>query len=75
MKIHQKEFNVHFIGIGGVSMRWLAKYFKAIGFNVSGSDKDSLALEKLRSNYGIQTFIGHNENNLKNVHVVVYSDA
>ena len=75
MKIHQKEFNVHFIGIGGVSMSWLAKYFKAIGFNVSGSDKDSLALENLRSNYGIQTFIGHNENNLKNVHVVVYSDA
>lgn len=74
--ISQKvEFNVHFIGIGGVSMRGLAEYFKSVGFSVSGSDREfSLALEKLAQK-GIKTYVGHSENNLKNAHVVVYSDA
>jgi UDP-N-acetylmuramate--alanine ligase len=35
----KKEFKVHFIGIGGVSMSGLAEYFCREGFTVSGSDR------------------------------------
>jgi UDP-N-acetylmuramate--alanine ligase len=31
--------NVYFIGIGGIGMSALARYFKTIGKNVSGYDK------------------------------------
>lgn len=36
--------NVYFIGIGGIGMSALARYFKAIGKNVSGYDKTATEL-------------------------------
>jgi UDP-N-acetylmuramate--alanine ligase len=36
--------NVYFIGIGGVGMSALAKYFVALGKNVGGYDKVSSAI-------------------------------
>lgn len=72
---NKKEMLVHFIGVGGVSMSALAKYCLSSGFSVSGSDRTSnerlLELEKL----GAKIFVGHSENNLDGVHVVVFSDA
>lgn len=38
--------NVYFIGIGGIGMSALARYFKAIGKNVSGYDKTETELTK-----------------------------
>jgi len=38
--------NVYFIGIGGIGMSALARYFKAIGKNVSGYDKTQTELTK-----------------------------
>ena len=71
----KKDFNVHFIGVGGVSMSWLATYFKEMGFCVSGSDKSfSENVKRLKEN-GIEVFIGHSEENLGDSQVVVYSDA
>ncbi|HET6245586.1 MAG: UDP-N-acetylmuramate--L-alanine ligase [Bacteroidetes bacterium] len=49
--------NVYFIGIGGIGMSALARYFHALGKNVSGYDKtstkltDSLALEGIAINF------------------------
>ena len=39
--------NVYFIGIGGIGMSALARYFKSIGKNVSGYDKTETELTKL----------------------------
>ena len=36
--------NVYFIGIGGIGMSALARYFKSIGKNVSGYDKTETEL-------------------------------
>lgn len=70
-----REFKVHFIGVGGVSMSWLAEYFKELGFIVSGSDRvKSKNLEKLRKK-GIRVFEGHDKRNVDDAHVVVFSDA
>jgi UDP-N-acetylmuramate--alanine ligase len=38
--------NVYFIGIGGIGMSALARYFKAIGKNVSGYDKTQTELTR-----------------------------
>ncbi len=69
------EFNVHFIGVGGVSIGWLAEYFQSVGFCVSGSDKNSSARTEKLEQKGIKVFIGHSESNLQGAQVVVYSDA
>ncbi|WP_291104756.1 MULTISPECIES: UDP-N-acetylmuramate--L-alanine ligase [unclassified Flavobacterium] len=45
--------NVYFIGIGGIGMSALARYFKAIGKNVSGYDKTETQLTKELQQRGI----------------------
>jgi UDP-N-acetylmuramate--alanine ligase len=45
MNLNQIQ-NVYFIGIGGIGMSALARYFKAIGKNVSGYDKTETELTK-----------------------------
>jgi UDP-N-acetylmuramate--alanine ligase len=58
--------NIHFIGIGGVSMSGIAKVLKNRGFIVSGSDSSqSYLTEKLKS-YGISVFYGHAASNIPN---------
>lgn len=66
---------IHFIGIGGIGMSGIAEVLIASGYNVSGSDisesSNVLKLKKL----GAEIYIGHKEENLKNVTAVVYSSA
>ena len=53
--------NVYFIGIGGIGMSALARYFKAIGKNVSGYDKTETELTKELHKLGINI---HFEDNI-----------
>ena len=66
---------IHFIGIGGVGMVGIAEMLIKQGFSVSGSDlvknKNTIRLASL----GARIFIGHNEKNVRNSDVVVYSSA
>ena len=66
---------IHFIGIGGVGMVGIAEMLIKQGFSVSGSDlvknKNTIRLTSL----GARIFIGHNEKNVRNSDVVVYSSA
>ena len=48
--------NVYFIGIGGIGMSALARYFKAIGKNVSGYDKTETELTKELQELGIAIY-------------------
>ncbi len=67
--------SVHFIGIGGISMSGLAEILKNLGYKLSGSDmKSSNITEKLEKD-GIKIYIGHNENNIGNCDLVVYTAA
>ena len=57
-KTDKKTLNVHFIGVGGVSMSSLARYLLSVGFNVSGSDiAPGENLEKLAEE-GVTIYIG-----------------
>jgi UDP-N-acetylmuramate--alanine ligase len=66
---------VHFVGIGGIGMCGLAELLHAQGVAVSGSDlQESPTVERLRS-LGIEVAIGHDEANVGDADVLVYSSA
>lgn len=67
--------NIHFIGIGGVSMSALAKYLHSQKFNVTGSDKVQTNITNELNNIGIKVFIGHSPSNLQNAEVVIFNSA
>ena len=48
--------NVYFIGIGGIGMSSLARYFKSIGKQVSGYDKTETELTKELQETGIAIY-------------------
>ena len=70
------EGYLYFIGIGGIGMSAIARYFKAKGVNVSGYDKTPTALTQQLEAEGINI---HYEENIelipKKVHMVVYTPA
>ena len=71
-----KPQNIHFIGIGGISMSGLAEILLGRGFHITGSDsQDSALLTRLR-NKGAEIFIGQSADNIKNdCEAVVYTAA
>ncbi len=72
-----KQINkIYFIGIGGIGMSALARYFLSKRVNVSGYDKTVTALTKALENEGISI---HYEENIelapKDADVIVYTPA
>lgn len=66
---------VHFVGIGGIGMSGIAEILLALGYKVSGSDSnDSANVSKLKK-LGAEIYIGHHQDNLKEVTVVVHTSA
>src|SRR5437764_14875807 len=66
---------LHFVGIGGAGMSGLALIAKALGAQVSGSDRaESSYTERLRE-HGIEPMIGHHGANVPSGAEVVYSTA
>jgi UDP-N-acetylmuramate--alanine ligase len=66
---------LHFIGIGGAGMSGLALVTRALGAEVTGSDRaESATLERLRAE-GIGAVAGHDAANVPNGAEVVYSTA
>jgi len=68
---------VHFIGIGGIGVSALAKYYLEKGYQVSGSDLVSSEITETLKKLGVKIFIGkHKEKNLaEDVDLVIYSPA
>jgi len=68
---------VHFIGIGGIGVSALARYYLAHGHEVSGSDLSDSEITQDLKKLGAKIFIGdHKAKNLsKNVDLVIYSPA
>lgn len=68
--------HLHVIGIGGIGVSALARYYKHLGYSVSGSDgSDSPFLDTLRKE-GFDIFIGHDAKNLPDTTtLVIYSEA
>lgn len=72
----KKPQNVHFIGIGGISMSGLAEILFDEGFQVSGSDMNKSALTEALEEKGIRVDYGQRASNIRDdVDVVVYTAA
>ncbi len=68
--------NIYFLGIGGIGMSALARYFKAMGIQVSGYDKTSTPLTKQLEEEGIEVHYTENIDIIPtNVDVVIYTPA
>lgn len=66
---------LHFVGIGGIGMSGIAEVLHNLGYQVSGSDvTENVNIQRLRD-LGITVQIGHHEDHVKGVQVVVISTA
>ncbi len=75
MKIEDYK-NIHFIGIGGVSMSGLAMYLKREGFVVTGSDRSESDTTRTLESLGIKVFYGHDQKNITDeTEVVCFTSA
>ena len=71
----KKYKKVHMVGIGGVSMSGIAEILINFGFSVTGSNNVETETTKKLERAGIKVSIGHNEKNIVDQDVVVYSAA
>ncbi len=68
--------NIHFIGIGGISMSSLAEILLNEGYKITGSDRVSSDLTEYLENNGIKVYIGHSPKNISSdTDLVVYTAA
>lgn len=76
-KIRSQKRRIHFIGIGGIGVSALARFYLLKGEEVSGSDLVSSEITEDLKKLGARIFIGkHKETNLKkNTDLVIYSNA
>ena len=76
MKDFKNISRVYFLGIGGIGMSALARYFLSKKVIVSGYDKTSTALTRQMENEGINIHYEDNVDSLdKNADLVVYTPA
>ncbi len=66
---------IHFIGIGGAGMGGIAEVLLNEGYKVSGSDQQQNAMTERLIAKGATVFMGHHQDNIENVSVVVVSSA
>lgn len=64
MKSIEKIKNVYFLGIGGIGMSALARYFKFVGKNVAGYDRTPTALTDALQEEGIEV---HFEDDIRKI--------
>jgi UDP-N-acetylmuramate--alanine ligase len=72
---HWSSRRLHFVGIGGAGMSGLAIVARALGAEVSGSDRAESDYSRRLREHGIEPLIGHDAGNVPPGAEVVYSTA
>lgn len=67
--------DIHFIGVGGVSMKSLALLCRERGMDVSGSDREDSAVLAMLAAHGINAYCGHDPGYAATRSLVVYTAA
>ncbi|MDO5716411.1 MAG: UDP-N-acetylmuramate--L-alanine ligase [Tissierellia bacterium] len=76
MEIHLEEIQqIHFIGIGGISMSAMAEILLKEGHQVSGSDRSMTPLLEHLQSLGATIHCPQQRENIKNPDLVIYTDA
>ena len=75
--IFTKYRSIYFIGIGGIGVSALARYFLSKGYKVSGSDLSDSPMIRDLAGEGAVIHIGHSAGNVKNLKnaLVIHSQA
>jgi UDP-N-acetylmuramate--alanine ligase len=67
---------VHFLGIGGIGVSALARYYLNKGYQVSGCDTQSSLVTSLLQKEGVKIFKNHSPSHIsKKISLLVYSNA
>lgn len=66
---------IHFVGIGGTGMSGIAEVLHNMGFMISGSDISRKETTIRLENLGIKIYYEHNEKNVLDKDLIVYSSA
>lgn len=71
-----KPCNIHFMGIGGISMSGFARLLSSLGFIISGSDRMETAVTKQLEELGIKVVYEQTAENINpQIDLVVYTAA
>jgi len=73
--MYQKEYHIHFVGIGGIGMSGIAELLINLGYTVSGSDIRKSDITDRLSQIGGNIFESHAPENVDGADVVVISSA
>ena len=66
---------IHFVGVGGIGMSGIAELLVNLGYEVSGSDMQRTDVTDRLESLGARIAQGHDERNVGEAQVVVYSSA
>ncbi|MBI2594963.1 MAG: UDP-N-acetylmuramate--L-alanine ligase [Candidatus Colwellbacteria bacterium] len=73
---HISHKKAHFIGIGGIGVSALVRYYLSRGWEVSGSDVNSSPLLRELKKEGVKVKIGHRKRNVSSsTDLVIYTQA
>lgn len=73
--MYQKNYHIHFVGIGGIGMSGIAELLIHLGYKVSGSDLKLSPITKRLEKHGGIIFQGHSKEQIAGASVVVTSTA
>ncbi len=73
--MYQKNYHIHFVGIGGIGMSGIAGLLIHLGYKVSGSDLNHSPITRRLEKNGAVIFQGHKKGQVKGANVVVTSTA
>ncbi|MDP4182196.1 MAG: UDP-N-acetylmuramate--L-alanine ligase [Bacillota bacterium] len=71
----QQIKNIHFVGIGGISMSGLAEILLNQGYKISGSDMKTSNITDRLSSLGVKIYPFHSGENIKNPDLIIYTAA
>ena len=73
--MYQKNYHIHFVGIGGIGMSGIAELLLSLGYTVSGSDIKPGHITRRLENQGALIFNQHSADQIGEANVVVTSTA
>jgi UDP-N-acetylmuramate--alanine ligase len=73
--MYQKQYHIHFVGIGGIGMSGIAELLLNLGYKVSGSDVKPSDITRRLARLGGTVFEGHRAEQVEKADVVVTSSA
>ncbi|MBF0199726.1 MAG: UDP-N-acetylmuramate--L-alanine ligase [Desulfamplus sp.] len=73
--MYQKNYHIHFVGIGGIGMSGIAELLLTLGYKVSGSDLNASPITDRLKSLGAIVHHGHDSANIDAPDVIVTSTA